>query len=296
MLSRYIRNIDRLERNVIVHNYTNRAFHRLREVIVYHTNTAVVQRVRSSMAKVGDCSSSSSRSSRMQFRHPLTMTYPSFSTRSLGYYNNPTPTTTTTHSTLWIHSEYVQDTNVSQMRYYHSTTGTNEMTTKETNKKSILDEEDQILDKMEEIIDVPASAISEVIDRSKYTVEIPVKMPDLGTSHDNKPDRYSLVKEWFFQAGDIIQREDVLCDIQTPDFTFGMESDDEGVSIMGSVLVDAGKPVPDGTVICVLLHESKNSPELANETPLVPIAQGNDEEEDDEEGDGKNSKPNVSKT
>jgi hypothetical protein len=97
------------------------------------------------------------------------------------------------------------------------------------------DEEERLLANIEEIIDIPAEAFEGLIDRSKYTEVVPVRMPDLGTSQDNAPDRLSQVQEWFFQPGTIVQRGNVLCDIATPDFTFGMETDDEELGIMGEI-------------------------------------------------------------
>ena len=144
---------------------------------------------------------------------------------------------------------------------------------------------ERLLENVEEIVDVPTSVLNEVVDKSKYTHPIPIPMPDLGTSHGNSPDRYSLVKEWFFQTGDIIQHEDVLCDIETPDFTFGMETDDEGVTIMGDILVPAGQPVPDGTILCYTLHPSNGNPPEPDTRP-----QKDDDDDDDDDDDTDNHK------
>jgi hypothetical protein len=174
---------------------------------------------------------------------------------------------------------------------YHTTTTTtssNDDTGKKAKTVTTTEpsEEERLLENIEEIVDIPSSALEDIIDRSKYTDPIPIPMPDLGTSHGNSPDRYSLVKEWFFQKGDIIQHEDVLCDIQTPDFTFGMETDDEGITIMGDILVPAGQPVPDGTVLCYTLHESKgNNNDHQKNPPSEPTTREQDEDEDDDEDD-----------
>ena len=154
------------------------------------------------------------------------------------------------------------------------------------------DEEARLLENIEEIIDVPSSALEEVIDRSIYNDPIPIPMPDLGTSNGNSPDRYSSVKEWFFQTGDIIQHEDVLCDIETPDFTFGMETDDEGITIMGEILVPAGQPVPDGTVLCYTLHESKSIKDQTSEESTTKKDE-DDEDEDDDDKDKKEDKKDA---
>jgi pyruvate dehydrogenase E2 component (dihydrolipoamide acetyltransferase) len=89
------------------------------------------------------------------------------------------------------------------------------------------------------------------IDRSKYTEEVKVRMPEMG-------DGQGKVVAWYKTEGDIVRHGDVLCDIETADFTFGMETDDEGLGIMGPILVEAPSDmIKDGEVICILLHESK---------------------------------------
>jgi Biotin-requiring enzyme len=187
--------------------------------------------------------------------------------------------------TLSQHS-FVRGTTNASFRYQTTTTSKSDYSTTKVENKKELTEEERLLENIEEIVDIPASALEEVIDRSKYTNPIPIPMPDLGTSNGNSPDRYSLVKEWFFQKGDIIQHEDVLCDIQTPDFTFGMETDDEGITIMGDILVPAGQPVPDGTVLCYTFHESNG-----NDHPNPPSAEhsklDNDDDDDKDDDDEK---------
>lgn len=93
------------------------------------------------------------------------------------------------------------------------------------------------------------------IDRSLYTEKVPVRMPEI-SDFDCK------IVEWHKQPGDIIRREDILCDIETPDFTFGMETDDEHLAIMGEIHVEApSDAVPHHTVICTLLHPSSGEKE-----------------------------------
>lgn len=92
----------------------------------------------------------------------------------------------------------------------------------------------------------PASALK--FARERYTVPVTIRMPDISDTNDNK------IEEWFKKPGDVIQRDDVLCDISTPDFTFGMSVDDETDAIMGDILIQAGEPVLDGTPICVVYH------------------------------------------
>jgi hypothetical protein len=159
------------------------------------------------------------------------------------------------------------------------------------NKTQIIvdEEEERLLQSVEEIVDVPSSALEEVIDRSKFTDKIPVPMPDLGTSNGNSPDRLSKINEWFFKPGDIVQHEDVLCDIETPEFTFGMETDDEEVTIMGEILVPVGTPVPDGTVLCYMLHESKGDKQQSSSEEASAVSHNDDDDDDDDDEDQKNS-------
>lgn len=179
--------------------------------------------------------------------------------------------------------------NKTMIRYQTTTSKGGDETKHGSSKEKEDAEEERLLENVEEIVEIPSSAFHDLIDRSKYTEVVPVRMPDLGTSHDNAPDRCSLVKEWFFAPGSVIQRQDVLCDIQTPEFTFGMETDDEELAILGEILVPAGQPVPDGTVLCNLYHEAKgNAPATAVESSPMPM---DDDEDDDDAAAGSTSQP-----
>jgi hypothetical protein len=93
------------------------------------------------------------------------------------------------------------------------------------------------------------------IDRSKYTEEIRVRMPDMGKDNGK-------VLRWLKKEGDVVMQEDVLCDIETPDFVFGLKLDDDYLSILSEILVEAPSgPIPDNDVICVLLHKGKEKKE-----------------------------------
>jgi hypothetical protein len=65
------------------------------------------------------------------------------------------------------------------------------------------------------------------VDPSLFTEEIKIRMPDMGAGDGR-------VLKWYKEVGDVVQRGDVLCDIETPDFTFGMEIDDEELGIIGT--------------------------------------------------------------
>jgi hypothetical protein len=68
------------------------------------------------------------------------------------------------------------------------------------------------------------------VDPSLFTEEIKIRMPDMGEG-------IGRVVKWYKEEGDVVQREDVLCDIETPDFTFGMEIDDEELGIIGTYVL-----------------------------------------------------------
>ena len=78
-------------------------------------------------------------------------------------------------------------------------------------------------------------------------------MPDMTDGNGNK------VVEWYKQTGDIIKRNDIMCDIETPDFTSGMVTEDEFDSIMGAdIFVKEGPEfVNNGTVICKCMASSR---------------------------------------
>lgn len=83
-----------------------------------------------------------------------------------------------------------------------------------------------------------------------YTTPIVVRMPDMSNDDDDN----NTVDKWYKQPGDVVHRNDVLCDIGTPDFTFGMVTDDEDDAVMGELHVEEGTKVKDGTPICTIYH------------------------------------------
>ena len=88
----------------------------------------------------------------------------------------------------------------------------------------------------------------DVIDRSKFTIQTPLKYADMGAGNGK-------IKQWMKEEGDIVSTGDMLCDIQTDLFTFGLEIDDEGLGILKEKKVREGEEFEPGTIICVLLHE-----------------------------------------
>lgn len=100
------------------------------------------------------------------------------------------------------------------------------------------------------------------IDRSKFTHEVKVSMPDMGDSDlgGDDEDAVGVVDRWYKKEGDLIKREEVICDIRTKLFTFGMMADDDYDSIMGKILVpEETGPVKPGTTICIILNEGEDT-------------------------------------
>ena len=90
------------------------------------------------------------------------------------------------------------------------------------------------------------------LDRSLYTKEVKVRMPEM--------DEYDArILKWYKKEGDVVLRDDSLCDIATDSFDFTMQTEDEHPAIMGPILVPASETeiVPDDTVICILLHKEE---------------------------------------
>mmetsp|Transcript_29997 Transcript_29997/g.36558 ORF Transcript_29997/g.36558 Transcript_29997/m.36558 type:complete len:216 (+) Transcript_29997:94-741(+) len=90
-------------------------------------------------------------------------------------------------------------------------------------------------------------------DESKYTQLVPVALPDIGGDGDGSSE--GKVAKWHKSEGELIHRGDLICDIENKLFTFGMTSDDEGVTIMKEIMVsEGGEWLEPGTVIYTTLH------------------------------------------
>ena len=96
------------------------------------------------------------------------------------------------------------------------------------------------------------------IDTKKFTHKRELRMPDMGEGKNE-------IVQWLAEEGDLIVRGDVLCDIQTPDFVFGMEIDDEQPSILWKRLIEPNVQVSDDEIICWLLHEGKEEKKAEND-------------------------------
>ncbi|OEU06590.1 hypothetical protein FRACYDRAFT_254302 [Fragilariopsis cylindrus CCMP1102] len=94
------------------------------------------------------------------------------------------------------------------------------------------------------------------IDYSLYTEPIIIEMPQLDDVSDDKTNCY--IEEWYKSEGDIIQSQDVICDISTPDFSFGMQIDDEDeIGILKHIHIKENIKVPDFTPICTIYYKKK---------------------------------------
>jgi hypothetical protein len=112
----------------------------------------------------------------------------------------------------------------------------------------------------EEVEYVDTTLPRPILDPEKYKHEIPVRMPDMGEGGGK-------ILRWYKQEGDVILREDVLCDIETKDFVFGMETDDEHPAIMGQILVEApSEELADNQIICYLMHPTDQGEEEEKST------------------------------
>jgi len=89
-------------------------------------------------------------------------------------------------------------------------------------------------------------------DRVNFTVPVTINMPDL-----NDNNATSTIEKWYKEPGDIIKRNDILCDIATPDFTFGMVTEDEFDAIMGQHFVAEGESAVDNAPICTIYHQAE---------------------------------------
>lgn len=122
---------------------------------------------------------------------------------------------------------------------------------------------------------------AKVSDPSTYTVEIPIRMPEIGDGHEG-----GRIVKWYKQVGDVVQYGDILCDIETKNFTFGMQTEDECLGIVKDLYVPEGSSMAENETICVLLHEPDEGAAPPSSSPPEPApSQGDDDEDDDDDDD-----------
>ncbi|KAL7524080.1 hypothetical protein ACHAWF_000810, partial [Thalassiosira exigua] len=96
------------------------------------------------------------------------------------------------------------------------------------------------------------------IDRSRFTNEVKVQFPEVGDDSAG----LGVIEKWYKAKGDIIKRDEVICDIRTNLFTFGMLTDDDYDSIMEEILVpEESEPINPLTIICTTFNEGGVSTE-----------------------------------
>ena len=89
----------------------------------------------------------------------------------------------------------------------------------------------------------------------------------------NHKNQHCAVEKWHKKPGDVVERDDVLCEISTPyGFGFGLQIDDEEVGTMGAIHVGEGGPgVPAGTPLCTIYHpeqeEEQQEPDANGRPP-----------------------------
>lgn len=88
------------------------------------------------------------------------------------------------------------------------------------------------------------------LDVTEYARKIDMNMPDLGCGGGR-------VSRWYKSTGHVVEKGDLLCDVETNAFTFGMESEDDEATIMGEIRVPEGEEelVSPGTTLCTILHK-----------------------------------------
>jgi len=63
------------------------------------------------------------------------------------------------------------------------------------------------------------------------------------------------IVRWYKKRGDLVAFNDLLCDVETEDYTFGMVNEDKVDAIMGEITVaENSDVVGDGDILCTLFH------------------------------------------
>jgi len=86
--------------------------------------------------------------------------------------------------------------------------------------------------------------------------KIIIRMPEIGGG--------GKVIKWYKDPGDLVKFDDMLCDIETNKFTFGMATEDEGECTMGEILVRINEECDDGQEICYILQKQQAESDTNN--------------------------------
>lgn len=138
-------------------------------------------------------------------------------------------------------------------RLSHQTMHIRKFSSKDINSDNNINQEEE--EEGDEIIKIYGDRpeYDSTTDTSKYTHEVKVQMPDIGDQIGGA------IETWYKQPGDIIHRDEVICDIRTEEFTFGMMTDDDFDSVMGEILVEEESGVVEpGTPIFTTFSEDKH--------------------------------------
>eukprot|EP00522_Entomoneis_paludosa_P016993 CAMPEP_0172463254 /NCGR_PEP_ID=MMETSP1065-20121228/46528_1 /TAXON_ID=265537 /ORGANISM="Amphiprora paludosa, Strain CCMP125" /LENGTH=210 /DNA_ID=CAMNT_0013219157 /DNA_START=15 /DNA_END=647 /DNA_ORIENTATION=+ len=92
------------------------------------------------------------------------------------------------------------------------------------------------------------------IDPSQYTKEVKLLMPNMDDDGSG-----GKVVYWHKRQGDLVLRNDLLCDIEVKEFSFTMQNEDEFPSFMGEIFQPASdKILPHGEPLCAMMHKESN--------------------------------------
>jgi hypothetical protein len=138
---------------------------------------------------------------------------------------------------------------------------------------------------------VLSRTLKEQLDPKDFTVPIEIKMPALGGG--------GKIVTWYRNVGDIVQYEDVICDIETKEFTFGLAIDDEEYGIVHEIMFqNPSEIVKDDEIICIIMHQEKKKKsdtttveETAAETTLAAAAETSKETDSAEAVDSSSKQP-----
>eukprot|EP00814_Leptocylindrus_danicus_P021022 CAMPEP_0116032524 /NCGR_PEP_ID=MMETSP0321-20121206/18223_1 /TAXON_ID=163516 /ORGANISM="Leptocylindrus danicus var. danicus, Strain B650" /LENGTH=147 /DNA_ID=CAMNT_0003507981 /DNA_START=33 /DNA_END=476 /DNA_ORIENTATION=+ len=94
--------------------------------------------------------------------------------------------------------------------------------------------------------DIEATEEETKLDLSKFTIPQELEFPDVA---GNGGVSFKVAE------GELIRRGDAICEVELAEFSFGMDSDEETDTVMGTIHVQEGDSnIEPGTPICTILH------------------------------------------
>jgi pyruvate/2-oxoglutarate dehydrogenase complex dihydrolipoamide acyltransferase (E2) component len=123
------------------------------------------------------------------------------------------------------------------------------------------------------------SRIDPMQSTDRFTEPQPIKMPtDLGQGK---------VLKWYKREGDVIKYDDIILDIDTEDFSFGLTHDEEDEVLIHQIVAQVDDVVKEGDVLCIVMRtKSKDEPDADKE---------NKRDDDDESETTTSQKENANK-